>query len=69
VCSDSVGLRETEHGTRTLKPFEWALFGLALAGCAVGIHRLVQGYISVWAQRESPLTAVGQPAWIRAAAG
>jgi arginine:ornithine antiporter / lysine permease len=36
-----------EQGKRVFKPFEWALFGLALAGCAVGIHGLVQGYISV----------------------
>lgn len=36
-----------EQGKRVFKPFEWVLFALAVAGCAVGIHGLAQGYISI----------------------
>ena len=36
-----------ERGERAFRPFEWALFGLAVAGCIVGIYGLARGHISI----------------------
>ena len=36
-----------EQGKPVFRSFEWLLFALAVAGCAVGIHGLSQGYVSI----------------------
>jgi arginine:ornithine antiporter/lysine permease len=36
-----------EQGRTTFTPIEWAIFGAAMLGCAIGIHGLATGYITV----------------------
>ena len=36
-----------EQGKKVFTPIEWIIFFAAIAGCAVGIHGLVTGYITI----------------------
>jgi len=36
-----------ELGKRLFSPAEWIVFGVAVAGCVVGIHGLITGYITI----------------------
>jgi arginine:ornithine antiporter/lysine permease len=36
-----------EQGKTIFTPIEWVIFGVALVGCAIGIHGLATGYITV----------------------
>ena len=37
----------TEQGKALFTPIEWIIFAVATIGCAVGIHGLITGYITI----------------------
>jgi arginine:ornithine antiporter/lysine permease len=34
-------------GKQLFTPAEWILFGVAVAGCVIGVHGLATGYITI----------------------